>query len=58
MSEEKDPEEFLRSLLQETLKAEPFIKLRYIKICLNSFRGFYVFLSQLWARMLPLPVNC
>ena len=27
MGEEKDPEEFLRSLLEQTLKMEPLIKL-------------------------------
>ena len=32
MSEEKDPEEFINSMLQQTLQAEPFIKLRYLSM--------------------------
>ncbi|ELU06273.1 hypothetical protein CAPTEDRAFT_156372 [Capitella teleta] len=35
MTEEKDPEEFLKSLLQETLKADPFIKLSSGQECFH-----------------------
>lgn len=37
-SEEKDPEEFLNSLLAQIMKAEPFLKVRFLE---TSFLVFF-----------------
>ena len=38
MNEEKDPEEFLNLLLNEIMRAEPFLYIRYDQNCQRQFR--------------------
>ena len=42
-NEEKDPEEFLNSLLAQIMRAEPFLKVKFNFHYLRKFQRFYLY---------------
>ena len=59
-TEEKDPEEFLNSLLAQILRADPFLKVvsQDAFYLTSEIRNNLVFLVELWLRCVLLSVVC